>query len=355
MNLPIIQSILHGALRPNIVGNLCFRELSNTFANLPNQLAEIEKLFITHLSNYAQFNFENEKPCPLGDYATDFYTPINTQSFDNLLLLEIPYPTSPKEKFYQIIVRAEFHRVKHSIIDFAIIHRSNIDTRCTIKETLQNILRYSKNTDSDDVIISTLKIQLLCFYEELIMIASPILTENADYLSFEDLMFEMFGRYPQNEENETYQSFVTKPNISTDAVEKKGNLPTTEEYQQERFTTNYETFVEEVEKYRFSELKSVCKLSNQNKINLIHLITSNDANYAVPMLKHIGYYDKLKQEFNLNNEQVFKHWAKALGRSERAIKGNFNALNPYSKENKYRYNSESFVEKVALDYEKLLL
>ncbi len=355
MNLPIIQSILHGALRPNIVGDLNFRELSNVFSIMPDNLDNIENLFISHFSNYAQFDFENEKPFSLGNFATDFYIPINEESISKELSLEIPRPTSPKEKFYQNIVNAEIIRIKRAIVEFSKQQHSNIDTRGTVKETLKNILHYSKEAVSNDAIICSLKIQLLCFYEELILIAAPILTENTDYLSFDDLMFEMFGRYPQKEEIDIYQSFIAPPNLSSDTIDNKNGLPTPQEYQQERHTTNYETFVNEVEKYRFSELEKVHNLSKSNKSKLIYLITSNDANYAVPMLKYIGYYDKLKNEFNLSNTQVFKHWAKALSKSERAIKGNFNALNPNSKEDRYRYNSESFIEKAATDYNNLTL
>ena len=121
----------------------------------------------------------------------------------------------------------------------------------------------------------------------------------------------------------------------------------------EQVQTNYEAFVQEVEKYRFAELDKVKCLSKNKQSKLIYLITSHDSNYAVPMLVHIGYFDKLKKEFNMSNANIFKHLSKALNKAERAIKGNYNALNPNSKEDKYRYNSEDFVEKVASDYNNL--
>jgi hypothetical protein len=169
-------------------------------------------------------------------------------------------------------------------------------------------------------------------------------------------MFEVFQHYPQDNEVTAYQTFVsslkTKDSIFP-AV--KSELPSSEEYEKEQMQTNYEIFVQEVEKYKFAELEKVKCLNKTKQSKLIYLITTNDSNYAVPMLIHIGYFDKLKKEFNMSNAKIFKHWSKALSKAERAIKGNYNALNPNSKEDKYRYNSEGFVDKVASDYEKLLL
>ena len=56
MNLPIIQSILHGALRPDNAPDIPFQALTREFSNLPSNLNGIEKLFIAKLSNYAIFD-----------------------------------------------------------------------------------------------------------------------------------------------------------------------------------------------------------------------------------------------------------------------------------------------------------
>lgn len=337
MNLTIIQNILHGALRPNLTDNLNFRELSNKFSKLPDNLSEIEALF---LSNFPaiQFDFENERPFTIDDIAPDNYTRINEDVIHKHFVLPIPEPTSPKEKFYQFIVDAEIHRVKLAISNFAIKQRSDIDTRRTIKETLKQILSYSKGINAnDDMILTTLQTKLACFYMELSSLASAIITENKDFLSFEDLMFEVFQHYPQDNETTAYQTFVASLKTG-DAIfpAVKTELPSSEKYEKEQMQTNYEIFVQEVEKYKFAELDKIKCLSKSKQSKLIYLITTNDSNYAVPMLIHIGYFDKLKKEFNMNNAKIFKHLSKALNKAERAIKGNYNALNPNSKEDKYR-------------------
>ncbi|MBR5189680.1 MAG: hypothetical protein IKW17_05405, partial [Paludibacteraceae bacterium] len=232
MNLTIIQNILHGALRPNLTDNLNFRELSNKFSKLPDNLSEIEALF---LSNFPaiQFDFENERPFSIDDIAPDNYTRINEDVIYKHFVLPIPGPTSPKEKFYNIIVDAEIYRIKLAISDFAIKQRSDIDTRRTIKETLKQILSYSKGIKADDdVILTTLQTKLACFYMELVSLGSTVMTENEDFLSFEDLMFEVFHHYPKDNEKTAYREFLDSLGTKDDIfATHKNNLPSLEEYE----------------------------------------------------------------------------------------------------------------------------
>lgn len=131
------------------------------------------------------------------------------------------------------------------------------------------------------------------------------------------------------------------------------DLPTTEEYIQEQVKNKYEVFVSEVQKYGFSDLDMVKCLSKSQQSMLIDKITGNKANYSVPMLVHIGFYKKLRKEYNLSDKNVFEIWSKALQKSDRTIKGQFNALKPTSKEDKSRYNSEIYIDKVASDYKDI--
>ncbi len=131
------------------------------------------------------------------------------------------------------------------------------------------------------------------------------------------------------------------------------DLPTTEEYIQDQVKNKYEVFVSEVQKYGFSDLDMVKCLSKSQQSMLIDKIIGNKANYSVPMLVHIGFYKKLRKEYNLSDNNVFEIWSKALQKSDRTIKGQFNALKPTSKEDKSRYNSEIYIDKVASDYKDI--
>ena len=255
MNLTIIQNIYDGTLRPNLTSDLKFRELANIFSNLPDNLQAIEKLF-TYNFPTLQFDFEEERPNSIDEIAPDSYTPINEEFISKKLELSLPKPSSPKEKFYQAIVNAEIQRVKLAIINYAQNQRSDIDTRAMITSTLKNILHFAKQDSLDnEPITATLRIQLVCFYVELVAIASPLLTQDKNYLSFDDLMFEVFQHYPQENEVTAYQTFVSSLKTKNSIFPAVKTVPSSENTRK-KIKTNYEVFNEIISDYQFEELKS---------------------------------------------------------------------------------------------------
>ena len=354
MNLPIIQSILHGELRPNIAHNIDYRDISNALTTLPDKLPDIEQLFISKFP-LQSFDFESERPFYINGIAPDSYTPINDNVLSKHFELPIPKPSTPKEKFYRVVVNAEIQRLKLAIINFAQKQHSDTDTRNTIKDTLKQTLMYSKSiNDTYEPILSTLKVQLLCFYVELSAMASNIMKENKDFLSFEDLMYDVFLRFPNDEENSAYLEFIKSTKTDENIlIIPKSELPDSSEYEKDKLKTNYEVFIEIVKDYQFEELDKVKNLNKNQKVKLIRLIIENPVGYSVVMLKHIGYFDQLKRKFNMNKESSFKHVGKALQKSSRIIKGNYNVLNPTSKEDPAVYNSQCFIQKVKDDYQNL--
>ena len=199
MYLPIIQNIIHGQLRPNHINDKeCFINTTKAFISLPEKLSDIENLFISKFPSIT-FDFESEHPYPIKDVAPDDYTKINEDALLKHLDLPIPRPLSPKEKFYQVIVDAEIRRVKLAIVDFAIKQRSDTDTHRIVTDTLMQVLNYSKSVSAvEGAVFSTLQTQLVCFYVELVSLASPILNDD-DYYSFENLMYEVKGEFPSDE------------------------------------------------------------------------------------------------------------------------------------------------------------
>lgn len=349
MNLPIIQSIMHGSLKPNLC-NLNFMELETKFEKLPDDLTKLERLFISNFPDH-KFDFDDERAICLNRISSQDYTPINDDLIYSKLELPLPEPTSPKEGFYQSIVNAEILRVKLAIVDYSAKQQSDIDTIYEIKSTLTSIVKHIKYLDNDcDVIFSTLSTQLICFYVELSHMASSLLEQNKDYYPFKNLMYEILGRYPTKEEMEIYHKFVDcmkKDNTNND---KSDNC---EESEEEPLTTQYDIFVKVVSNYRFFELEKVKYLNKLKQKKLIHLIAEKPAAYSVVMLKYIGYFDELKRVYNLSKEQSFEHVGKAINASKRIVKGNFNVLNPNSKEDAFIYNSRSYVDEVEKDYRNL--
>lgn len=356
MKLPIIQSIIYGFLRPNQEQGLSHRDLAMKFSNTPDNLEALEKLFVTTLGKQIDFNFQDEKPVYIGAIAPDIYTHLNTDFINKTLPLPLSTPSNPKEKFYQNIVKAELKRAKATLLRDAEIYKSDISTRTEVKDLLKQVLRYAKDiSSSNESIHIAMRTLLTCLYVDVCQMANDMLVANNDYLPFDELMYEINQAYPSEEETTIYQSYISS--FTQTHVEKPVDsaLPNSEEYDKMVVETTYDHFIKEVETYSFAELEKVKSLNKKQQSKLIHLIIENPVGYSVVMLKYIGYFDQLKRKYNLNKENSFKHVGRALQKSYRIIKGNYNILNPQSKENPAIYNSPSFSRQVEEDYKNLLL
>lgn len=205
MKLPIIQSILHGALRPGNNPDMPFQALSRKFNSLPTNQNDIEKLFITELGDYAVFDFE--KAIAINNIAPDEYTSIKEYTFKPKI--EISKEESlqtPQTIFYNTIVNAEATRIKIALLNYSAVVQSDIDTRQEVKETLRQIKSYIKKaSETVDVIHKALQITLIKLYYELSIEFDLLLTET-DYIAFEDLYLECLNHYPSDEEVNAYRA-----------------------------------------------------------------------------------------------------------------------------------------------------
>ena|GEM_PF-6302491 len=356
MKLPIIQSIMYGVLRPNQELGLSHRDLAMKFNNPPDNLEALEKLFVTSLGKHIDFNFQEEKPVYIGAIAPDRYTHLNADFINKTIPFPLGSPSNPKEKFYQNIVKAEIIRAKATLFRDAEIYKSDISTRSDVKDLLKQVLRYAKDlSSSTEVILMTMRTQLIGLYVDLCLMADDLLVANNDYLPFDELMYEVVQAYPSEEETTIYQSYISSLAQTHEEKPVDSALPNSEEYDKMVVESTYDHFIKEVETYSFAELEKVKSLNKKQQSKLIHLIIENPVGYSVVMLKHIGYFDHLKRKYNMNKENSFKHVGRALQKSYRIIKGNYNILNPQSTENPAIYNSPSFIQQVEEDYQNLLL
>src|SRR5574344_443497 len=248
MNLPIIQSIFHGALRPNLIlweiridgklvlkpeENLPYQELLRAFSTIPTNLEDIEKLCLQTLGEYAQFDFSSEKPYCIANVATDDFTPIPIYHFAANIQLNQPTTNTPYLKFYENIVKLESTRIKLALLNFADVSKSDIDTRGAVKDTLKQIYSYSKEAinrgydvtlysteplhevseqniekiKNDNSVFLILKTYLIKLYFEIVLKFQSILTTD-DYISFDDYIYKCYGDYPTAEQSNAYQSAV---------------------------------------------------------------------------------------------------------------------------------------------------
>ena len=121
----------------------------------------------------------------------------------------------------------------------------------------------------------------------------------------------------------------------------------------EKMPSRAQIFFNEAQKYDFTSLPKISALSANAQSILITKTVSHELPYIIAMLDFLGYPKHLKDNYNLNKEQIYKHVATALGVSQRQVKGNFLVLKEDSDENRERYSAYQFKKDVNTDYDAL--
>ena len=103
----------------------------------------------------------------------------------------------------------------------------------------------------------------------------------------------------------------------------------------------------------FNELDMVSRLSKDKVEDLIRLIVHQNLPYQIAFFSYLGFLSELQKSFGGTKKRTYEHLADVLGSPQRTIKGNINVLNEYSKEDRDRYTSRNYIEKVKNDYQSL--
>jgi|GEM_PF-3641597 len=212
MNLPIIQSILFGALRPGLASekgiptNRDKRRLESRLNSLPDNLTAIEELCKEALSDYVQFDFESERPFCLEKIAPDSYKEIPDYIFPANIEMDIPEPSNPKVKFYFSIIHAEMVRTKLALLDYARVSKSDIDARAAVKDTLKQMHSYALEAahDEKNEVLEAVVKYLIKTYFEIEITFRPILSGD-DSVGFDNFYYECYGNYPDDELKRNFQ------------------------------------------------------------------------------------------------------------------------------------------------------
>jgi len=111
----------------------------------------------------------------------------------------------------------------------------------------------------------------------------------------------------------------------------------------------------ELSEYGFFELTTIKALSENNKQNLINIISANDLPYKIAMFDYLGFLKHLEKEYFQIKNKLYKEVSKWFDSDKdgRNVKGNIYVLSKSSKEDKTRYTAFKHKEKVIKDYEQL--
>ena len=120
----------------------------------------------------------------------------------------------------------------------------------------------------------------------------------------------------------------------------------------ETLPTNVQIFLDEVNKYAFTELPKLKALTQRQVLILLTKMLAKQTPYIIAMLSFLEYDSHLKHRYRMTKENIYKHVSEALNNiGPRQIKGNFLVLNESSKEDVERYTSYQFKDEVIKDYE----
>lgn len=161
-------------------------------------------------------------------------------------------------------------------------------------------------------------------------------------LSIEKIFNEyLLMQVPQEQFIEEVRKIVITPEV-------------TESIPVEKLPTNVQIFLEEVNKYAFTELSKLKVLTKRQVHILLTKMLGKQTPYIIAMLSFLEYDSYLKHRYKMTKENIYKHVSEALNNiGVRQIKGNFLVLNEGSKENVERYTSYQYKDEVINDYESI--
>ncbi|MFY0673529.1 MAG: hypothetical protein JXQ87_08990 [Bacteroidia bacterium] len=118
--------------------------------------------------------------------------------------------------------------------------------------------------------------------------------------------------------------------------------------------TKAEILKPKFKEFGFMKWPKVEVLTESSQNELIKLIAENKTPYKIAMLNEIECQKYLLSNYFQSNNELFKAIGKWFNVAERTIKGNFNVLSELSTDNKERYTSYNYKEKVKKDYQSLI-
>ena len=369
MTLPIIDSMLRGDLRRQILTtlktekeiSLLWRELMKSFTKGDNSLNSIEESLIVaveksglvQVSEDYKYDLEVREGaenarkhgvCLDEDNFTEVEEVISLNGvFDSV------HETTPTDKFLHLLVKIECQRTVKSLISLVESVHDDAVVRTYIRKLFSTITSLCK--DTNDLYIKESLTQL--YFE--IYHTFRLLLEKSSFqpyeTDFENFIFEWKGEFPNEEVAKRYNGLI---NASENEEFKTPDLQ--ELTEGPKLTTAAEKFAKEVSPFGFVELPLVKALNSKQQAELIELIVK-DTCYAAAMLMYLGYYDRLRNVYQKNNnEDIIKHCAKSLGGSKSTYSKYFYSLtskNPY--ETYERHNSKAFIDngQIENDYKRI--
>lgn len=368
MTLPIIDSMLRGDLRRQILATLkTEKEISLLWRNLmkatqgDQSLMAIEQALIAAVEASGlvkvSSDYNDDREVRQGaeearkqgiNFGEDDYTRV-----DEKLILEGVFnpttETTPTDKFLHLLVKVECRRTIESLLMLVKSVHDDAVVRTYIRKLFSAITSLCK--DANDLYIKESLTQL---YFELYHTFRNVL-EKGDLQSyetdFENFVFDWKGEFPKEEVVARYREMIDN---SIKVEVETPNLPQLTD--RPKLTTAAEKFTKIVAPFCFEELPLVKVLNPKQQAELIEFMV-RDACYAAAMLKYLGYYDRLRNVYQkTSNEEIIKHCAKSLDCAQSSYKKYFYSMRTQKSYTTYeRHNAQAFLDngQIESDYNRI--
>lgn len=378
MTLPIIDSILHGELRPNILPtlktekeiSLIWRDLHKVvvmrgceFRTLERILTDaldkngLVKLVETYSNDRDLRTMAQESRRKGMVIGNPVYTPVNAAV--NLSDLYVTRShTTPSDRFYTDLLMLESMRTKQALAYLALSVQDDSYMRTELRKLFQKITNLCKHTDNDEI-----REALTVLYFEVLHTYNPILQrgESANYeTDFENFVFEWKGEFPEKDIVEKYkQLIITKVDLASVIVlpkEEDAQLaPTSNKHT--RAKDKGDIFLEKVAEYNFLELPKIRMLASPEKIHKLVLTMLENTGHACAMLEYLGFYQWIKDtqrtkftkgDYDTLCSNVVMNMEKS--QAFHTVRMSLNENN----QNAEKYKAYSYIKQVEDEYGRLL-
>nr|WP_287887090.1 hypothetical protein [Prevotella sp.] len=387
MTLPIVESILRGALRPNHIRetvsaekqSLLMRQLR--LAPERGNLKELEKDIINALGDLTSVTTIYEEGKCLKKAIAGLNKSNNSASYTRVyksvlagFMIEPPI-TSPTLRLYKTFLFLEKEHTIWTLVDLHTIMKDDSYIRPEIKKLLNSINGYCReaNAWNEDMSSEKALIQnmLTELYFSLIQSFAPILY-NQEEIGFDDdlenFVYQWKGKFPEKTELEDYQEKVDrikKDNIAireNQQMEDSSDSLRSTEQKKEHTLTKAEKFLQDTSQYEFLKMPKIVALDSNHEdvrkrkaLKLIEIMMENTA-HAAAMLDYLGLYkwikDKYETKFTLIAYDQFCSKV-VMGKEGTPFKNYRLSLN-YEKDNFRKYHGHEYVERVKEEYQAVL-
>lgn len=368
MTLPIIDSMLRGDLRRQILSTLkTEKEISLLWRDLMKATQGEQSLMALEKALVAAF-----ESCGLVQVSSDYkddrekrqwaeetrkqgiilemddYTRVDEKlSLDGVF--NPAAENTPTDKFLHLLVKVECRRTVESLMMLVKSVHDDAVVRTYIHTLFSRITSLCK--DTYDLYIRESLTQL---YFEVYHTFKHVL-EKGDLQSyetdFENYVFDWKGEFPDEDVVARYKEMISdssKVEIETPDLPQLADRP--------KLSTAAEKFTKIVAPFCFEELPLIKALNPNQQAELIELMVK-DACYAAAMLKYLGYFDRLRNVYQKkSNEDIINHCAKAVDCAQSSFKKYFYSMRtPKSYTTYERHNAQAFFDngQIVSDYNRI--